>query len=165
MLSLLPVWLLTIPPALSFLTCVRLRKQRRLRNASLVLCFLTLMPLGVKVSETLCGKISLKMCFGSVVPTHSVVRYRISLAGIGDTKHYWELDNIDEDQCEAIVYRLDLEASEVGESLSSVFRPPDWWPTSREGYLLFEGHDSSGGTTEFWQAEAGAKAYLSRFIE
>ena len=165
LLSLLPVWLLLIPPSLSFLLCIRLWKQRRLRNASLVLCFLTVMPLGVSVSETFCGKVSLKMCFGSVVPAGSVVRYRFNMAGIGETRHYWELEDIDEYKGHAVIQQLDLEPIEAGESLFSIFRPPDWWPTSREGYTLFEGRDSSGRATEFWQAEISSKAYLLRFTE
>ena len=165
LLSLLPVWLLLIPPSLSLLACIRLWKRRRLRNASLVLCFLTVMPLGVGVSETLCGKVTLKMCFGSVVPASSVVRYRFSLAGIGETKHYWQLQDINEHEGYAIVQQLDLEPIGAGESPFGAFRLPDWWPTSREGYILFEGRHGSGGTTEFWQAEAGSKAYLFRFME
>jgi len=165
LLSLVPVWLLLIPPSLSFLLCIRLWKQRRLRNASLVLCFLTVMPLGVSVSEALCGKVSLKMCFGSAVPASSVVRYRFSMARIGEMRHYWELEDIDASKGHAVVQQIDLQPVEAGESLSSAFSPPDWWPTSSEGYTRFEGRDSSGGATEFWQAEISSKAYLFRFME
>ena len=153
------------------LACFRFWRRERLRIAlavvGLLVTLLAIPSAAVQLSFGMAANERVESGFGVAIAPDRVAKYRFTLAGLGDTMEFWKLKNTDGSNCMTIVSKngLTMRSSERLLPPGSVEDGPWWWPNSTQGYSVFEGEDTEGGTMEVWIPRNGTSAYLYRFLE
>ena len=167
-----PLWIFAIPLLILAATSIGFWRRKRLRNACAALAFLVgLMAVPfviVQAAFYTSPTERIESGFGVAVDRSSIAKYQFKLAGLGDTVEFWRLRKCNAGVCEQIIHKHGLEMIGSDKTYlpgSVVLSHPWWWPRSTQGYSIFQGNDSEGGSMEVWISQDGSRFYLYRFLE
>jgi len=167
----LPLWVFWFPLIVLLVVCTRCRERAIVRNACIICSVLILMiaipACVVHLAFVPDGDSRLKTYFGNVIQPDSITRYRFQLAGLGETKDYWKLKNVDPNDCQCIIAEHNLDMAVRDRSSFPRSRPgaPWWWPSSTKGYSVFASDDGQLSRIEIWISKDSSRVYLFKFTE
>lgn len=166
-----PLWVFLVPFLVLATICVAFWKRTRIRNicgaVGLSVAFVSLPFVMVQVAFWTDPHERLESRFDVTIGRDRIAKYRFKPAGLGDTLEFWRLRKGGVAICEQIVRKHGLKpiTSDKLFPPGSVGYGPWWWPSSTQGYSVFEGDDDFGGSMEVWISQDGSRAYLYRFLE
>ncbi|MBN2128001.1 MAG: hypothetical protein JW741_00825 [Sedimentisphaerales bacterium] len=167
----LPLWVFWFPLIVLLVVCMLCRERAIVRNACIV-CSVLILMIAIPASVVHLafmpdGDSRLRTYFGNVIQPDSITRYRFQLAGLGETKDYWKLKNVDPNRCQRIIEKHSLEMAFHDKPFSPRSRAgaPWWWPNSTKGYSVFASDDGQLSRIEIWIWKDSSRVYLFKFTE